>query len=68
MCLSKRETVFLNLDPDFEYRPDHYEEVKCAHEYDLPSENKIRAAVIRNRFRKFEKQILIHIFLILGVR
>lgn len=31
LCPSKRETILLNLESDFEYRPDHYEEVTCAH-------------------------------------
>lgn len=31
LCPSKRETVLLNLESDYEYRPDHYEEVTCAH-------------------------------------
>lgn len=30
LCPSKRETIFLNLDLEYEYRPDHYEEVICA--------------------------------------
>lgn len=30
LCPSKRETVFLNLESEYEYRPDHYEEVTCA--------------------------------------
>lgn len=30
LCPSKRETILLNLESDYEYRPDHYEEVTCA--------------------------------------
>lgn len=30
LCPSKRETIYLNLDLEYEYRPDHYEEVVCA--------------------------------------
>lgn len=30
LCPSKRETIFINLDLEYEYRPDHYEEVVCA--------------------------------------
>lgn len=35
------------MDPDFEYRPDYYEEVRCAnaHSANAHSENKIQAAV-----------------------
>lgn len=44
LCPSKRETVFLNLDPEYEYRPDYYEEIRCVHGI-VHSENKIQAAV-----------------------
>lgn len=32
------------MDPDYEYRPDYYEEVRCANAV-VHSENKIQAAV-----------------------
>lgn len=39
LCPSRREMVMLNGDSEFEYRPDHYEEVTCApssvHEFKL---------------------------------
>lgn len=31
LCPSKREMVMLNVESEYEYRPDHYEEVTCAH-------------------------------------
>lgn len=49
LCLTKRETVYLNLDPDFEYRPDYYEEVRCANAVPL-DENRIPAAVSQRYF------------------
>ncbi|CAD7091788.1 unnamed protein product [Hermetia illucens] len=33
LCPSKRSHVYLNLESDYEYRPDHYEEVECLHAY-----------------------------------
>lgn len=33
LCPSKRETILLNMESDYEYRPDHYEEVTCAHPF-----------------------------------
>lgn len=44
LCPSKRETVFLNLDPDYEYRPDYYEEVQCAHR-PITTDNRIQSPV-----------------------
>lgn len=44
MCPSKRETVFLNLDPEYEYRPDHYEEVLCE-KHQNQNDNRIQAEV-----------------------
>ncbi|XP_031627791.1 uncharacterized protein LOC116343717 [Contarinia nasturtii] len=44
LCPIKRETILLNMDIDFEYRPDYYEEVRCANAV-MHSENKIQAAV-----------------------
>lgn len=39
LCPSRREMVMLNADTEYEYRPDHYEEVTCArstaHEFKL---------------------------------
>lgn len=33
LCPSRREMVMLNADTEYEYRPDHYEEVTCVKSY-----------------------------------
>lgn len=70
LCPSKRETVFLNLDPEYEYRPDYYEEVRCANGM-VHNENKIQAAVSA-QFGQFSHvlpptQYIICVILISGV-
>lgn len=51
LCPSRRETVFLNLDKtDYEYRPNHYDEVYCVHPYTghhtyIPQSNKVEEGV-----------------------
>lgn len=51
LCPTRRETVFLNLDQsDFEYRPNHYDEVYCVHPYSnhrtyVPLSNKVEQGV-----------------------
>lgn len=51
LCPSRRETVFLNLEQsDYEYRPNHYDEVYCVHPYTghhayIPQSNKVEEGV-----------------------
>lgn len=51
LCPSRRETVFLNLQQsDYEYRPNHYDEVYCTHPYTShhtysPQANKVEDSV-----------------------
>jgi hypothetical protein len=35
LCPSRRQTVYLNANDDYEYRPDHYDEVRCTHPHRL---------------------------------
>lgn len=51
LCPSRRETVFLNLQQsDYEYRPNHYDEVYCTHPFSnhrtyMPQANKVEDGV-----------------------